>query len=105
MAVESITKVTTGLGTISFSVLVTGNKTLDGKINLPNIIEGLPVNSQVVVTVNLNGGATLYTGLAGAEGFKSGGFATAGDTFNVILTSSLAADQAINAVKSTISFY
>jgi hypothetical protein len=94
-----------GLGTFSFSVLSTGYKTLKGKITLPSIIEGAPVNSQVVVTININGGSAIYTGAAGAEGFESGSYATAGQVFNVILSSSLPQDEQLVAVKSTISFY
>jgi len=94
-----------GLGTFSFQVVTTGAKTLKGKIALPNLIEGAPANSQVVVTINLNGGSAIYTGAPGLEGFDSGGYANAGDVFNVILSSSLPQDQQLLGVKSTISFY
>lgn len=94
-----------GLGTCSFNVLDTGATNVKGKIALPNIIEGAPANSSIVVTCNLNGGATFYTGVAGAEGFATGCYATAGDIINVILTSAAAQDNQPLGVKSTISFY
>lgn len=99
------TKTMTGLGTISFQVLNTGPKTIVGTLTLPELTTGAPATSQVIVTVNLNGGSTLFTGIAGAEGFTSGGYASAGDVFNVILSSSLPLDNQLNTVKSTISFY
>src|ERR1035437_476058 len=103
--IEGDNKSFTGMGTFPMHVTTTGPKNVKGKIMLPNIIEGQAVNSQVVVTMNLNGGATFYTGLTGAEGFESGCFAHAGDTINVILSSALPADNSYNDVKTTISFY
>ena len=80
-----------GLGTFPFPVSSTigaGAKNIKGKLTLPNIIEGAIANSQVVVTVNLNGGSAFYTGIAGAEGFETGITAAVGDVINVILSSS-----------------
>ena len=99
------TKTCNGLGTFSFIADQAGARNIKGKITLPNLIEGNAANSQVVVTVNLNGGATIYTGNPGDESFATGAYAAAGDTFNVVLTSSQASDQGLLAVKSTISIY
>lgn len=99
------TKVFNGLGTIAFNVIETGATNVKGKIALPNLIEGAPANSSIVVTCNLNGGSAFYTGAAGAEGFATGCYASAGDIINVILTSAAAQDNQLVGVKSTVSFY
>lgn len=106
MPTEPSNIVFSGLGTISFHVSGTGVKNVKGKLTLPNLIEGAADNSHVVVTINLNGGSAFYTGLVGAEGFESGTYATAGDTINVVLTSSAAVDLSPpQIIKSVISFY
>lgn len=94
-----------GLGTFSFPVTTTGPTNVKGKITLPTLSLGAPSNSQVVVTVNVNGGGAIYTGPSGAEGFETGYYGTAGDTLNVVLSSGAAGDQGIHKVKSTISVY
>ncbi len=94
-----------GLGTFPMRVTKAGANNIKGKLTLPTLIEGATANSQVVVTVNLNGGATIYTGNPGDEGFSTGGTAAIGDIFNVILTSSSPVDQGNLTVKSTISIY
>lgn len=95
----------TGLGTMSIPVQAAGYYTVSGKLTLPTISEGLPSNSQVVVTVNISGGAAIYTGVAGAEGFMTGGSLTAGQVFNVILTSSSPVDLGLNVIKTTVSVF
>lgn len=105
MAKDDKTRSFNGLGTFSFVVQETGAKNIKGKVTLPTQSEGSPTPSQVIITVNVNGGAAIYTGTAAAEGFESGAYVNAGDTFNVILSSSLPTDQANLAVKSTISLY
>lgn len=95
----------TGLGTFALPITSTGQWNVKGKITLPSISEGNTVNSSIVVTMNINGGSTLYTGVAGAEGFETGSSATAGDTLNVILTSAATVDQGLNTVKTTISLF
>ncbi len=94
-----------GLGTISCHVLVAGSKNVKGKLTFPDLITGAAANSQIVVTMNLNGGSAFYTGPAGIQSFESGTYANPGDTINVILTSSLPQDEMLNTVKTTISFY
>lgn len=105
MTVEQKTITFNGLGTAPFQILVAGAKTVQGTLTLPNLNEGSTSSSQVVVTVNLNGGSAFYTGAAGALGFETGTFANPGDTINIILTSSLPADQGLNSVKSTLGVY
>jgi hypothetical protein len=95
----------TGLGTFGIIVQTAGLKTVSGTLTLPNINQGASADSAVVVTVNLNGGSTLYTGGAGATGFETQVSASAGDTINVILTSAAAVDQGLNVVKSTIGCF
>lgn len=94
-----------GLGTFSFTAVQTGAHNVKGKMTLPEINQGASANSQVIVTINVNGGATIFTGPAGARSFESGSYLTAGDVLNVILSSSAPVDNELNAVKSTISFY
>ncbi len=91
-----------GLGTFDFSVPDTCNASIQGTITLPTIPEGSTTNSQVVVTVSINGGGAIYTGTAGAEGFYLTHSMTAGDIFHVTLASSAVVDQATNAIRSTI---
>ena len=93
----------TGLGTFKIGVGETGNYKLYGTITLPTIPEGEAANSQVVVTININGGSTLFTGNPGDKGFQLIHSATANDIFNVILTSAAAVDQPLNEIKTTIS--
>ena|ERR1700677_3141371 len=100
------TVATVGLGTFSFVALETGPKTLEGKITLPELDKGSANNAQVIVTVNINGGSPVYTGMATAQGFKSGGYAlSVGDVFNVIYSSSQIGDTGLNIIRSVISFY
>ncbi len=95
----------TGLGT--FPVIVSQSKfyNIKGKISLPTIGAGSVADSAVVVTANVNGGSTFYTGTAGAEGFETGAVCNSGDTINVILTSAAAVDQGLNIIKTTLSIY
>jgi hypothetical protein len=98
---------TVGLGTFSFIALEIGPKTLDAKITFPELDKGSSINAQVIVTVNINGGSPVYTGMATAQGFRSGGYAVAiGDVFNVIYSSSQIGDTGpTQAIRSVISFY
>lgn len=92
-----------GLRTYSFGVPEAGSYFIAGKISFPRQSESSPFPSQVVVTVNVNGGAAIYTGAAGADGFGTSATMSAGDVFNVIFSSSLASDQALDAIKYTIT--
>lgn len=92
-----------GLGTYTMSAPNAGTYTLMGKITLPKISQGDAVNSQVVVTININGGGTIYTGDADAEGFYISplAIASANSLINIILTSAATVDQSLNVIKTT----
>lgn len=92
-----------GLGTaLDFKVPAADKYAISGSLTLPSIPAGSPLASAVVVVVNKNG-SPIYTGLAGARGFKTDAVCAALDEITVVLSSSLAQDNAPNAVKSTIS--
>lgn len=92
-----------GLGTFSFGVPAAGNFKIRGNISLPTIPEGESANSQVVVTIKINSGSTLYTGAAGDKGFEFSSAAAANDVFNVTLTSSASVDQGLNKIKLSMN--
>lgn len=92
-----------GLGTFPLGVTDTGVYNIQGNITLPKIPKGDTANSSVVVTININGGGTLYTGAAGAQGFNFTTSATANDIINVILTSAAAVDQGLNLIKTNVT--
>jgi hypothetical protein len=64
--------------------------------------DGLPVPSQVVVAIKLNG-STLFTTQSGARGFAYGPInCLANDILSVTLSSALASDGPLNSVKITL---
>ncbi len=92
-----------GLGTaLDFKAPTADTYAISGSLTLPGIPQGSPLASAVVVVVNKNG-SPVYTGLAGAKGFKTDVVCAALDEITVVLSSALAEDNAPNAVKSTIS--
>ncbi len=117
MALVQTTTVT-GLQTFVFSVPNTDSYTIQGTLQIPNIVPsvttgpgggagtgaggGPQVNSQVVTTVKHNT-TTLYTSNPGDRGFMIGTAAAAGDTISVILSSSLPQDQQPQAIQCTIA--
>jgi len=105
MSSEPSTVAFVGLGTLSFSTLVTGAKNIKGHITLPMLKTGAPANSPLIVSVNLNGGAPFYTSVMTVDGFETGSWAVAGSVFNVVLSSTSPLDQGLNTIESTISFY
>jgi hypothetical protein len=59
--------------------------------------------SQVVTTIKQNG-STIYTSAAGTRGFELNAIVcTAGDVLDVVTSSSLASDQQLEAVKTTVA--
>ncbi len=91
-----------GLVSTIFSCPSAGLYTLKGKLSLPQLSQGASSASAVVVTiVNGTGPVTVYTGLAGAEGFQVDTVCALGDVLTITLSSSLAVDKALNAVKMT----
>src|ERR1700678_3820563 len=105
IATEQKTFTFAGLGTAGIRMNTAGLKTISGTLPLPTINQGASADSSVVVTINLNGGSTLYTGAAGAQGFETQVACSAGDVVNVIFTSAATVDQGLNVVKSTISCF
>jgi hypothetical protein len=105
MAQSSVQAVFSGLGTLAIQVPNVGTYSLQGNISLPSINQGATANSQVIVTINVNGGSTLYTGAAGAQGFVflPITIASANSTVNVILSSATGVDQGLNLIKTTVS--
>lgn len=98
-------QISTGLVTITTAAPAAGPYVISGKLTLPTISEEDRSDlgtSQVVVTVAQNG-STVYTGLAGAEGFKANLLCAAFDVLTVSMTSSAAIDQTPNIVKAAIS--
>lgn len=96
-----------GLITQLIGVPIAGMYCLSGKLTLPTITEGSSANSQCVVTItqtpHLGSPTTIYTGLAGAEGFGLTVNAAALDIISVTMSSSASVDTAPNAIKTTIS--
>lgn len=103
MAQQAQNVVITGLQTLHLFAPVSGIYDLAGKMTLPEIYEGNSAASQVVASVTQNG-TTVYTGLAGADGFRLPLNCVIGDNIAVTLSSSAPVDQPINAVKCVISF-
>jgi hypothetical protein len=94
-----------GLTTLTLTVPETDSLCfVEGNITSPTLSDdGGTAPSTVVVTVKQNG-TTIYTGLSGAQGFRTTFSGTLGDTIQVIFASSTATDAVLNAVKSTIQF-
>lgn len=91
----------TGLSTYSVIVPSAGPYFMEGKLSLPTLVGGAGA-SACVATVNLNG-SPIYTGLAGAEGFRAETVCAAGDTLSVVLSSAAAPDQILNAIKGVVA--
>jgi len=104
-----------GLGTQTFNVLTSGMYTVEFKIFIPYIAAGSSANSTAAapsalsVVVNLNGSAKLTVSSPGAtQPFVAGSVTlspSAGDTITVVLTSSNAADNALNAIKGIVNVF
>lgn len=103
-----------GLGSTAIGIPAAGPTPVSGKLTLPTIVNGatdpatgLPASSQCIVTVtqtpNGGGPTTIYTGLAGSEGFGLTANCAALDTITVTLSSSANVDKQPNAIKCTIS--
>src|ERR1700686_4439777 len=103
MAAVSQIGTITGLQTFVFSAPSTDNYTISGTLELPTAQSlGTNIASGVVTTVKKNS-STIYTSNPGDKGFLVGIAATAGDTFSIILSSSVTQDSVQNAVKCTVS--
>jgi hypothetical protein len=102
MAAYSQNFVMCGLTTLAFSVPVAGIFNLSGKLTVPQLSEGAPSPSQVIVTIQQNA-STIYTGTAGQEGFGVTVTTAVGDAFTVALTSSATVDSGLNVVKAVVT--
>lgn len=92
-----------GLGTLSLNVPLAGQYVFDGKISLPTLSSGAG-QSSLVVTINQNG-SPVYTGVAGAQGFRALIVCAANDLMAIVFSSSAAADLPLNVIKSTIDIW
>jgi len=90
-----------GLGTLSLSVPDAALYVVSGKISLPTLVNG-GGESALVVEVQQNS-SSKYTGEPGAEGFSVELSCAVGDVIDIIFSSSAAADQGLNVIKSAIS--
>lgn len=90
-----------GLGTFNMVVPNAGDYIVDAKIMAPVPVGGGV--SSVLPVVKLNN-TTKFTGIAGAQGaWVQIVGASAGDTIKLVLSSSNAADQGLNVIKSTVA--
>lgn len=93
-----------GLGTVTWVCPAATTLLLDGKLSLPQLTDdGGSGASAALMTINQNG-SPVYTGQAGAEGFRVNNITAAlNDTFTFVLTSSAAVDQLTNAIRGVIA--
>lgn len=90
-----------GLGTLSVTVPSAGDYFCEGHITIPTITNG-GGQSSLLVVVNQNG-SPVYTGQAGAEGFRTVVSCAANDVIAIVFSSSNPNDLVLNAIKSVIS--
>jgi hypothetical protein len=90
-----------GLGIITFIAPFAGDYTFSGKITLPTATNS-GTQSQLVVTINKNG-ASVYTGLPAAEGYKLVQNLLTTDTITIVFSSSAPVDQGLNVIKTSLS--
>jgi predicted aconitase with swiveling domain len=91
-----------GLETLTINIATAGAKQLTGKISLPRPSQGATSASQVVTIIKQNG-TTVFTSLAGADGFAIPLLTAAADVITVALASSQAEDEVLNAVNAVVS--
>lgn len=100
MATFNQNAVFSGLGTFSVIVPIAGPYFIEGKSTIPTLVNG-GGQSQLVATINQNG-SPIYTGVAGAQGFRTDVTCAANDTIAIVLTSAAAPDLGLNVIKTTI---
>lgn len=107
MANFYVTEHVVGLGTTTLPGAPTADQyTIRGTLTLPTIPQGSSASSSVVVTViNSTTTTTLYTGSAGARGFKVVATLAAGDVITVTTASANSVDQGKQAVKTSIQIW
>lgn len=92
-----------GLTSIDTAVPAAGPYFVSGKVQLPTVTAGGGQSSCVVTITNRTGPVTLYTGIAGADGFYVDTLCAAGDVLRVALTSAAAADTPLNVIKAEVA--
>lgn len=92
-----------GLQSYAYAVPVAGPVFLDGKLSIPTLVGGGGQSAVVATVVNGTGPVTVYTGVAGAEGFHVNTPCLAGDVLTVSLSSANAVDAVPNAVKCVLA--
>jgi len=115
-----ITQTQQGLTTFNIPVPDTANYVVEVQTTLPTIpttgntgsgagsqpiLTSTPSLYSSLITVINHNGSPVYTSNAGDRSARAQITCTAGDTITVVTSSSNPADQANNAVKSTISVY
>lgn len=90
-----------GLGSYSTTVPFAGTYFVEGKSTIPTLVNGGGVSALLAV-INLNG-SPVYTGIAGNEGFRCDVACAALDVIQIVLSSSAAADQPANSIKTVIA--
>ena len=98
-----------GLETLTIVMNRSGASRLEGKIHLPIRSQSDPSDpnflslpSAVVATIRKNG-STLFTSIAGSDGFSVPVSFVIGDTLTVQLSSAAAPDQVLNAVNAVVT--
>lgn len=92
-----------GISSVDTAVPAAGPYFAKGKLSIPRPSQGDAQASSAVVTItNRTGPVTLYTGTAGADGFRVDTLCAAGDIIRIAITSANSEDTALNAVKTQI---
>lgn len=102
MANSNINSTIGSLRATDFSLPVAGVYSINGTLELPDLQEGAPADSQVVSVVKQNG-STKYTSAAGDRGFHIALLCAANDVITIDLSSAAAVDNLPNAIKCTVS--
>ena len=92
-----------GLNSGTFIAPNAGVFNFDGKLTFPEQAEGSTTTNPVVVTITQNS-STVYTGNAGAQGFKVSLTCAQNDSIVITLSSS-APPQNYNRIRANIAIY
>jgi hypothetical protein len=94
----------TGLTTQVVGVPTADTYILQGTLTLPSVQQGSSADSQAIVTVNQNS-TPIYTGPAGANGFRVKIVAAANDLISIIVSSSAAVDAPLNVIRTSFAIW
>jgi hypothetical protein len=98
-----------GLETLTAVMPFSGLVKLEGKLKLPRLSQTDPTdpnylaNPSAVVTTIKQNGTTIFTSLAGADGFSIPVLVAIKDSITVQLSSSSAQDEVLDAVSAVVS--